>query len=449
MDRFSFFEDVKKHVPAYQKFLAENGVNNVKNWEDIPLMTKENYLLKYHTEETVREGEIEKCFLIGASSGFSKKGTVFWLKEAVNEDVYLKAVEDSLKDLYNIDKKKTLIVVSLAFGTWIAGIQLACTMRQLAGKTDYPLTACFPGLDLEEGAQIVKEYKNLYQQVLWITNVSNIPIIYSLLKDDKDLLDGYVYFPVVGEYFTENYRQSFARKFGHREDEEAALWTGYGSADTGDLGMESKKTIRLRKFLLKRPELCKEVFNSEDVPMILEKSGNAYIEIVEGNIVVTKDQLIPLIRYDTKDAGGLFEKGKLKGKIPEDLFNKLPETMLYVFGRVSDSVVFYGTNLKIPGINNFLNSLDESFKYSGLFEIEEKEIDGIAIFNFTIYTFDGDKSKEKEYKDRIIGFLKSYSREFNAKYDNLVKSSKTELINVNVKPISEKPSVKKHKFIKG
>ncbi len=449
MDRFVFFEDVKKHIPAYQKFLAENGITVVKNWEDIPLMTKENYLLKYNTEKTVREGEIGKCFLIGASSGFSKKGTVFWLKEAVNENLYLNAVEEGLKNLYSIDKKKTLIVVSLAFGTWIAGMQLACTMRQLAAKTDYPLTACFPGLDLEEGAQIVKEYKNLYDQVLWITNVSNIPIIYSLLKDDKELLDGYVYFPVVGEYFTENYRESFAKKFGYGEDKEAVLWTGYGSADTGDLGMESKNTIRLRKFFMRNPALCKDVFKSEDVPMILEKSSNAYIEIIDGNIVLTKDQLIPLIRYNTKDSGGLLEKEKLKGEIPEGMFNKLPETMLYVFGRVSDSVVFYGTNLKIPGINNFLNSLDESFKYSGLFEIEEKEIDGIAIFNFTIYTFDGDKSKENEYKNKIIAFLKSYSREFNAKYDNLVKSSKVELINVSIKPISEKSSVKKHRFIKG
>ena len=448
MDKFSLFEDVKRRVPAYKKFLTQNKATDVKNWEDIPIMTKENYLLKYETPETVREGEIGNCFLIGASSGFSKKGTVFWLKEAVNEDVYLKAVEESLKKLYNIDKKRTLIVVSLAFGTWIGGMQLACSMRQLAAKTDYPLTACFPGLDLEEGAQIVKEYKNLYDQVLWITNVSNIPIIYSLLKDDKELLNGYVYFPVVGEYFTENYRESFAKKFGHKENKEMALWTGYGSADTGDLGIESKETIRLRKFFLKNPMLCKEVFNSLDVPMILERSSDAYIEIIDGSIVVTKDQLIPLIRYNTKDAGGVLEKKELKGKIPEDLFNKLPETMLYVFGRVSDSIVFYGTNLKIPGINNFLNSLDQSFKYSGLFEIEEKEIDGIATFNFTIYTFDGDKSKGKNYKEKIIEFLKSYSREFNAKYDNLVKSSKRELINVKIKSIGEKSSVKKHKFIK-
>ncbi len=448
MDKFALFEDVKKHVPAYKKFLTENKATDIKIWEDIPMMNKENYLLKYETPETVREGEIGKCFLIGSSSGFSKKGTVFWLKEAGNEEAYLNAVEESLKNLYNIDKKKTLIVVSLAFGTWIGGMQLACTMRQLAAKTNYTLTSCFPGLDLEEGTQIVKEYKNLYDQTLWITNVSNIPIIYSLLKDDKKLLDGYVYFPVVGEYFTENYRESFARKFGHREDEEVVLWTGYGSADTGDLGIESKETIRLRKFFLKNSMLCKEIFNSKGPPMILEKSSDAYIEIINGNIVVTKDQLIPLVRYDTKDSGGLLERKKLKGKIPENLFNKLPETMLYVFGRVSDSIVFYGTNLKIPGINNFLNSLDESFKYSGLFEIEEKEIGEIATFNFTIYTFDGDKSKEREYKNKIIEFLKSYSREFNAKYDNLVKSSKRELINVDIKSIGEKSSVKKHKFIK-
>ena len=450
MDKFLFFEEIKKTVPAYGKFLKEHGVlkKEIRNWDEIPVISKENYLLKYRVEETVREGEMDKCFLIGASSGFSKKGSVFWLKGAVDEDAYLNALEEFFKQFYSIDRKKTLIIVSLAFGTWIGGIQIACTMRQLAVKTGYPLTSTFPGLDLEEGALIVKRFQKSFDQILWITNGSNIPIIYSLLKDDADLLNGKVFFPVVGEYFTENYRENIAQKFGHKRDEESVLWTGYGSADTGDLGIESKASIALRKFFLRNPDLCKAVFNSEDVPMILEKSSDAFIEILDQNIIVTKDQLIPLVRYNTKDSGGLLAKSVLTGKIPEPLYSRLPDKLLYVFGRVSDSIIFYGTNLKIPEINNFLNALGKEYKYSGLFEIEEKEVDGITIFKFTVYTDDKDEGKEKAYRDALIRFLKSYSREFNAKYDNLVKSSKQELIQVAIAAVGEKSSVTKHRFIK-
>lgn len=450
MDRFALFEDVKTKVPAYREFLKEHGIlgKELPNWNNIPITTKANYLLTFDVRESVRKGEIDRCFFIGASSGFSKSGTVLWLKGAVDEEAYINAVEENLKHLYSIDRKKTLILVSLAFGTWIGGIQLACLMRSLASRTKYFLTAALPGLDLEEGSEIVKKFKALYDQVLWVTNVSNVPIIYSLLRDDPDLLEGNVYFPVIGEYFTERFRESIAEKFGHRRDEEVALWTGYGSADTGDLGIESRETIALRKLLLRNPGLAQELFESKDVPMIFTKSSDAVVEIIDGDIVVTKDQLIPLIRYNTGDAGGLLHKDVLQGRIPDPLYHSLPDEMLYVSGRVSDSVIFYGTNLKISEINNFLSSLEEGYGYSGLFEVDEEEVHGISVFKFTVYTDDGDRAKERDYQQKILHFLKSYSKEFNAKYEFLVKSSKQELIQIEIKPIREKSSVKKHRYIK-
>jgi phenylacetate-CoA ligase len=225
VDRFALFEDVKNKVKAYKSFLKENKAFDVKNWEDIPIITKENYLLKYPLTETIRENDFDNCFLIGASSGFSKTGAVFWPKRAKDEADYLKIVEESLKNMYKIDKKKTLIIVSLAFGTWIGGMQLACAMRQLAAQSDYPLTSTLPGLDLEEGAYIARQFKDNFEQIIWITNASNVTIIYSLLKDDKDLTDGRIFFPVVGEYFSESYREDMAVKFGHKKEKEFFLWT--------------------------------------------------------------------------------------------------------------------------------------------------------------------------------------------------------------------------------
>ena len=447
MDRFALFEDVKANVEAYGMFLKDSNAENIKDWNDIPIMTKENYLLKYEIEKTTRRDGMKRCSLIGASSGFSKTGSVYWLKQSDDEEEYLKAVEESLKELYSIDKKRTLVIVSLAFGMWIGGMQIACAMRSLAAKVDYQLTTALPGLDLKEGAQIIKRFKNSFDQFIWVTNASNASIIYSLLKDDKDLLKGTVYFPVVGEYFSESFRCDIAEKFGHKSDA-VVLWTGYGSADTGDLGMETKETISLRQFFLKNPALCREFFDTDDAPMIMKRTGGAFVEIVNGSIVVTKDQLIPLIRYDTKDSGILLEKEELEGKIPQKLYQSLPDKMICVFGRVSDSVVFYGTNLKIPQIGKFFYSLKE-LEYSGVFEVEQKKVNGIDTFYFTVYTDSDNKDKEDYCKDRLVEFLKSYSREFNAKYDSLTNAANIELINVEIKEISQKQAMKKHKFIKG
>jgi phenylacetate-CoA ligase len=449
MDRFKLFENAKDSVEAYRDFLHKNGKLNVKEWQDIPIMDKHNYLLEYLLEKTVRDGEFDKCFLLGSSSGFSKTGAVFWPKRAEDEKNYLEAVEEKLKELYKIDKKRTLIVVSLAFGSWIGGMQIACTMRSLAARADYPITVATPGLNLKEAANLIERFKNTYEQFLWITNASNVPIAYYLLKHNKDLLNGRLYFPVVGEYFSEDFRTMFAHKFGHSKENPIVLWTGYGSADTGDLGIETKPTIKLRKYLsFENNKLCKELFNQEEAPMFFEKNPNAFIEIINSEIVVTKDQLVPLVRYNTKDVGGLLYKAKLKGLIPNDLFDELPEELLYVFGRVSDAIVFYGTNLTVNEIGHFLNRLDKKYLYAGLFDIEKSQKNGIELFVFTIYTLDDAKHLTDEYKDKLINFLKMHSNEFNAKYDNLKRASKMDLIEVKLLEIKDKQASIKHRFLK-
>ncbi|NOX15566.1 MAG: phenylacetate--CoA ligase, partial [Epsilonproteobacteria bacterium] len=262
----NLFEKTRKKLRAYQDFLKENSIKEIKNWEDIPICNKQNYLLKYPIEDLAKD-DISKAFLIGTSSGFSKSGSVFWLKESVDEEAYLRAVKKLLIDNYAIDKKKTLIIVSLAFGTWIGGIQLAATLRNLAASME-SVSIATPSLDIKEACEISKKFGKFYETILWVVNPSSINIIYSLLKDEKSLLNGKIVFPVVGEYFSENFREDIALKFGHKKDYPFALRTGYGSADAGDLGIESKATIILRKFLNQNRDLCMELFSQNEAPMM-------------------------------------------------------------------------------------------------------------------------------------------------------------------------------------
>jgi len=440
---FEFFERTKKNVKAYRDFLKDSGVQEVKSWEDIPICDKQNYLLKYPMAEMTKD-DISKAFLIGTSSGFSNSGSVFWLKEATDEEKYLKAVRELLVDNYGIDKKKTLVIVSLAFGTWIGGMQLATTFRNLATSMKN-LTVATPGLDLNEAVQIAKEFGSYYDTILWVVNPSSINIIYSLLKDEKSLLDKKVVFPVVGEYFSENFREEVALKFGHDKNYPFALRTGYGSADAGDLGIESKETIVLRKFLNNNIELCKELFLKDEAPMMFVKNDKALFEFIDGEIIVTKDQFIPLIRYNTKDCGGMLKKEKLKKIIEKDLYKKLPQEILYVFGRVSDSIVFYGTNLNIIKIGDFLSSL-KNMEYAGLFEVSEEKDGDISFFKFDIYVYDIKDGLEEVYLKKLLNFLKSSSKEFVAKYAKLCSATKKDLIRIELKLIQELKIDKKHKY---
>ena len=446
-----FYHDTMARVPAYRRFIGHHFPGKTfDRFEDIPLLTKKNYLLEYPVEELCREGEFEKIHFIGSSSGFSKSGSVFWPKRPEDELDYMNGLEDMLRSCYQIDQKRTLIFCCMALGTWIGGMTITSTLRVLSTKGRNKITVATPGLNLQEAVEIYSRFHSGYEQTLWITNPSNINLIYALIKrKGVEFKPASCFFPVVGEYYTESFREKVAENFGHSPSEPFVVWTGYGSADTGDLGVETASTIRLRKYIRDNSELNKELFGSDDTPMILQLAGHGYVEIIDHQIVVTKDQFIPLVRYNTGDCGGLLSKSELKGKnIPAPVFESLPEKMIYVFGRATDNIIFYGTNLNVMNINTHFNSLPVGFNYGGLFTVRPENADGVTYFRFTVFT-SGNQSDElkNRYYDELVGFLKSQSNEFAAKYVNLTNSVGENLISVTLNDITNLNGKVKHKFI--
>lgn len=446
-----FYNDTITSVPAYRHFIEHHFPGKTFNrFEDIPLLTKKNYLLEYPVEELCCKGEFEKIHFIGSSSGFSKSGSVFWPKRPEDELDYMNGLEDMLRSCYQIDKKRTLIFCCMALGTWIGGMTITSTLRVLSTKGRNKITVTTPGLNLQEAVEIYSLFHAGYEQTLWITNPSNINLIYALIKrKEVEFKPASCFFPVLGEYYTESFREKVAENFGHLPSEPFVVWTGYGSADTGDLGVETASTIRLRKYIRDNSELNKELFGSDDTPMILQLAGHGYVEIIDHQIVVTKDQFIPLVRYNTGDCGGLLSKSELKGKnIPVPVFESLPEKMIYVFGRATDNIIFYGTNLNVMNINAHFNSLPAGFNYSGLFTVRPENAGGVTYFRFTVFT-SGNQSDElkNRYYDELVGFLKNQSNEFATKYVNLTNSVGENLISVTLDDITNLNGKVKHKFI--
>ncbi|HNY10260.1 MAG TPA: phenylacetate--CoA ligase [Candidatus Wallbacteria bacterium] len=451
MELKKFIKDVNDKVPAYSEFLAKNSKTVDSEWQSIPLINKKDYLLSYPLEKICWNGNLDGCHLIGASSGFSKSGTIFWPKRPDDEKNALEATENMLVKNHGLDRKKTLILVCLAFGTWIGGMQIATVIRTLASSGKYKLTVATPSLNLSESVEIYERFGKNFDQTIWLTNPSNVNLITALLKKRGNKIDhGSIFFGVVGEYFTENFREKVAADYGHESGEPFCIWTGYGSADTGDIASETRETIKLRKFFHKNHDMCKRFFGSENAPMILAKSSNVFVEIIDENIIVTKDQLIPLVRYDTKDAGGLLTKARLEDSpVPKEITSALPEEMLYVYGRASDTVIFYGTNLLVGSINDFLFSLPARYCYGGFFEVRTKKRDGVMFFNFTLFlnVEPAGDGLAAEYESELIAFLKSQSLEFNAKYDALCRSIGESLIKIELKKINFSTAALKHKYV--
>jgi phenylacetate-CoA ligase len=449
MEPLTFFQAVREKVPAYADFCRFRGTAQQPPWQDVPLLDKQGYLLRFPMASLCWNGSLADIHLLGASSGFGKSGALLWPKRPADEQQYLEAVEAMLRTHYQIEQKKTLVLVSLAFGLWIGGMQIAAAIRTLAGQGRYGIVCATPGLNLAEAVEVFAQLAEHVDQTLIITNPSNINIFLALFRQRQLPVDrGSISFPVVGEYFSEGLRQRVARAFGHEQDAPFCVWTGYGSADTGDIGMETEPVIRLRQYLFSRPELSSRIFGTTDTPMLFETTPKAFVEIIGEDIVVTKDQLIPLVRYNTRDRGGLLTRAGLQGMIPEQLLPALPEQLLYVHGRSDDSIVFYGTNLRVGDINDFFLSLDAAYGYGGLFQVAMAEEDGVALFRFTVFT---DQYRNEELADRyrqaLLGYLLAGSHEFKIKYDHLSAVVGARLLQVSLGDIKSLQGNLKHKFI--
>lgn len=443
---------MRERVPGYADFLSERDVAADADWNDLPLTDKRNYLLKHPIRSLCWDGSLRNCHLIGSSSGFSSTGSIFWPKRPEDEGFYLEAVERALISAYGVDEKRTLVLICLAFGTWIGGMQVAAALRTLAATGKYPLTVATPGLNLDEAAEIFENFSADYERTLWITNPSNINLIHAILETRRIRpASGTVSFPVVGEYFSESFRERVAAWFGHPQDAPFCVWTGYGSADTGDVAMETAATIALRKWFHRRPEVAREWFETDDVPMLLAPSPKAHVEIIDGSIVVSKDQQVPLARYDTGDAGGLTATSALReiDGLDDELLDALPDPILHVFGRAGNAVIFYGTNLMINDINAFFLELPSDFNYGGLFQVRPRDDDGVTVFEFTVSVSGGedDASLAERYRTALIDFLQGKSLEFKAKHDPLSRSLGRPLIRLALKRVTDDAGQLKHKFI--
>ncbi|MBQ0024241.1 MAG: hypothetical protein KBT00_00750 [Bacteroidales bacterium] len=444
-DYLKFAHEVWDSVPAYRRTAGEIFP---ERFDSLPVITKHSYLLSNPLEELCRGGSLDGIHLIGASSGFSKSGAVFWPKRPCDEKAYVLGIEQMFIDHYHIDSRSTLCIECLAFGMWIGGMQIATAIRLVGLSGKYNFTIATPGLDLRAAVEVIKSYHDRYDQLLIITNPSNIPIISALLrKEDVKLKPASTYFPVVGEYFTENLREHICAEYGHPADATSVLWTGYGSADTGAVSVETVPSIRLRKWFAGHPAESRRFFGTEDTPMILEMTPDCLVEIIDSHIVVTKDQFIPLVRYDTNDCGGMLKRSDLQGIVPDSILEGLPTEIMFVCGRADNAVIFYGTNLMISDIQNHLLSLPDSEGYGGLYTVHEAKEEEISIFEFIIYTRGESHASSERFKTLLIDFLCSNNAEFSIKYGNLVKSFGKPLITVTTKDISSLQANLKHRFV--
>ncbi len=177
--------------------------------------------------------------------------------------------------------------------------------------------------------------------------------------------------------FAESLRASLQKRAGV-EDDTPFLFSLYGSADTGTLGVESQATVALRKLLYRNNVLATELGIESPIPHFFHfLATDTFVETVDGNLCVTRWQGIPLIRYILYDRVSLYSWKELKQAVlTSKHLDSENETLIKILSEASEqlpdllAVTGRGDKCLVLGGDNFTEyMLDAAVKCEELDEI--------------------------------------------------------------------------------
>jgi phenylacetate-CoA ligase len=379
----ALFHSVAASVPAYPMFLAENGVDPLSvrsfaDFERVPVITKANYLRKHPLGQLCRGGDLSSCDMIAVSSG-STGEPAFWPRFLTDELHIAARFEQVFRDSFAAHQKRTLAIVCFALGTWVGGMFTTSCCRHLATK-GYPITVITPGNNKEEIFRVLSALAPSFDQVVLL---GYPPFLKDVIDTGRARGIAWEKFAIrivtAGEVFSEEWRSLMAERIGSASPcyDFASL---YGTADAGVLGNETPLSIAVRRFLAQRPDAARALFGQDRLPTLVQYDPRSrFFEEVEGQLLFSGDNGVPLVRYGILDTGGvipyetMMEKMAGFGFDPQSALDRGGARVLpfaYVFGRSDFTVSYFGANVYPENVTVGLEQPDIKEWVTGKFVME-------------------------------------------------------------------------------
>jgi len=327
--------EVASRVPAYQRLLKDKNINinQVKNKEDfkrlIPVSDKGIFSAN-EVADLCRDGALNKMKLVSTSSGFSRQFS-YGLSSA-RELNNLRFSLDSLLDLYfNVSKRKTFLINCLAMGV---KVYTSLPLAETSVRSDMVIA-------------LIKKISSHFEQTIIIGNTYFIKkLIEEGLESGIDWKSKIVNFIIGEDWFPEGLRSYFAKLLGidFNQPEKGLIMSTMGICELGlTLFQESFETIRLRRMSQADNKLHSALFGegTDICPILFHYHPyQIFLEEIDGGLVFTtlsKDNLIPFIRYASGDIGGIRNYNDLKDVLMKlnyhDCVPKWKLPLVWVIGR--------------------------------------------------------------------------------------------------------------------
>jgi phenylacetate-CoA ligase len=355
----ALFHTVVNSVPAYRQFLQVQGIDpasiqTLSAFQQLPLVTKANYIKQYPIAEICRAGNLSTCDMLAVSSGSTGEPTC-WPRQMSDELEIASRFEYIFRESFQADRRSTLAVICFALGTWVGGMYTAACCRWLASK-GYQIAVITPGNNKTEILRVVQALGAQFEQIVLLGYPPFLKdAIETGIQQGVRWSDYAVKLVMAGEVFSEEWRSLVGQRLGSIDYcyDSASL---FGTADAGVLGHETPLSICIRRFLASHPDAARQLFGESRLPTLVQYDPTSrFFEVHEGTLLFSGDNGVPLIRYHIADNGGIISYEKMFQFLRDWGFDPLTvlETkrgihalpFVYVFGRSQFAISYFGANL--------------------------------------------------------------------------------------------------------
>lgn len=365
-------------VPAYREFIKDNNVdvNKVKKWEDfqkLPAVNKNNYLRKYPQAALSARTDLQSTLVFTSTSGstgdpvyFSRRHEIDWQSSVIHEMFFSNGSFDS--------KIPTLVLVCFGMGVWIGGLITFQAFELFSRRNKFAISILTPGINKEE---IFKALKRLAPDYPQIVLAGYPPFLKDIIDEASDrgvdLKKHHIKLLFAAEAFTEKFRDHVCQLSGIKNPLLDTM-NIYGSADIGTMAFETPVSILVRRLAIQKPALFESLFGKINKTPTLAQYIPSFtsFEVEKGEILVTGDSSMPLVRYSIGDHGGVWTFDDVVGKFAEHGIDLLKEVerngilknlcqlpFVYVYERLDFSTTLYGLQIYPEIIREVL--LEEPF----------------------------------------------------------------------------------------
>jgi phenylacetate-CoA ligase len=335
----------KKRVPAYTRFLVDNGhVFRLLSLSAFPETTKENYVKRYDFSARCRHGRIPIAgTLVDESAGSS--GMAFnWLRSSQElRDVHLNTANWIR---FTFPTERLLAVNAFSMGAWATGTNMGIALSRVCMVKS-------TGPDLAKIVDTIERFGDGFDYLITAYPPFLKHVVDALDERGFDWTRTRVYGLVGGEGMTEAMRNHLERRL-------VKVRSGYGASDiqVGIAG-ETDLSVWVRKLLVDRHDVRAALLGGGSrVPMVFQYNPlENYIEINErGEAVVTVNNisvLSPKLRYNVGDEGATLTRPEVLRRLAElgvvGARTQLPSgwasPFFFLYGRRDSTISYMGANI--------------------------------------------------------------------------------------------------------